>query len=681
MANRLAQQTSPYLQQHADNPVEWYPWGEEALARARAEDKPILLSIGYSACHWCHVMAHESFEDPEVAAVMNRLFVNIKVDREERPDLDQIYQIAHQMLGQRGGGWPLTVFMTPDQKPFYTGTYFPKESRYGLPGFGAVCERIAEAWRTQRGQIDHQNTLLLEALARHVQTPAPGALSQRDIDAAIEGLQQSFDAREGGFGGAPKFPHPAELEFCLRRYAVTGDTGALEMAELTLAKMALGGIYDQLGGGFARYSVDGTWTIPHFEKMLYDNGPLLRLYADLWCVTGNALYERIVAETAAWIMREMQAPEGGYYSSLDADSEHEEGKFYVWSRDQVRAQLSPEQYELFAAHYGLDAAPNFEGESWHLRVVKPIADIARATGRDAAQCQALLDAARAVLFAVREARVRPGRDEKILTSWNALAIRGMARAGSVFGREDWIDSAARAWRYIRDNLWKNGALLATAKDGRAHLEAYLDDYAFMLAATLELAQARFDHGQVDFAQQLGDVLLERFEDRVGGGFYFTASDHEALIVRLKPVHDGATPSGNGVAAAALQRLSLLTGEARYAESAQRALAAASAPVHDLPHAHPSLLMALEEQLDPACTAILRGPHPAADEWHDRLVRQYLPRALILAIPENVHGLPAPIDKPAAPIATGWVCRGMTCLPPETEFEALARLVCNAGQSV
>ena len=681
MTNRLAQQTSPYLQQHADNPVDWYPWGDEALARARAEDKPILLSIGYSACHWCHVMAHESFEDPDVAAVMNRLFVNIKVDREERPDLDQIYQIAHQMLGQSGGGWPLTVFMTPDQKPFSTGTYFPKESRYGLPGFAAVCERIAEAWRTQRGQIDHQNGLLLEALARHAQTPAPGALSAEDIEAGIEGLQRSFDARDGGFGGAPKFPHPAELEFCLRRYAGTGDTGALEMAELTLAKMALGGIYDQLGGGFARYSVDGTWTIPHFEKMMYDNGPLLRLYTDLWCVTGNPLYERVATETAVWIMREMQSPEGGYYSSLDADSEHEEGKFYVWDRDEVRTRLSPEAYAIFAAHYGLDGPPNFEGIAWHLRIAKPLADIARETGRDPAQCQALLEAARVTLFAAREARVRPGRDDKVLTSWNALAIHGMARAGSVFGREDWIESAMRAWQYIRGKLWKDGALLATAKDGRAHLGAYLDDYAFMLAATLELTQARFDHAQMDFAQQLGDVLLERFEDRAGGGFYFTASDHEALIVRLKPMHDGATPSGNGVAAAALQRLSLLTGEIRYAESAQRALAAASAPVHDLPHAHPTLLMALEEHLDPACTVILRGPRPAIDDWRNRLVRQYLPHALILAIPETLHGLPTPIEKPPAASATGWVCRGMTCLPPETDFEALASLVCNSGQSV
>ncbi|MDH3319588.1 MAG: thioredoxin domain-containing protein, partial [Betaproteobacteria bacterium] len=439
MSNRLAGETSPYLQQHAHNPVDWQPWDAAALARARAADRPILLSVGYSACHWCHVMAHESFEDPEVAAVMNRHFVNIKVDREERPDLDQIYQTAHQMLAQRGGGWPLTMFLTPEGMPFWGGTYFPKTPRYGSPGFVEILERIAEVWREQRAAIGEQGEQLTLAFAR-LQPPAAAgnaALDGEPLRAALEVLRSSFDARDGGFGGAPKFPHATDLELCLRR----GETA---MVDTTLRRMCEGGLFDQLGGGFCRYSVDAQWAIPHFEKMLYDNGPLLALLADAWLVSGDDLYARCADATAGWIQREMQSPEGGYYASLDADSEHEEGKYYVWDAAEVRALLTTEEWGALAPHFGLDGAPNFEGRHWHLRIARPL----REGG------EALLASAKAKLSAAREKRARPGRDEKVLASWNALAIHGMAHAGRVLGRPEWVASARRALQFLRSRMWR-----------------------------------------------------------------------------------------------------------------------------------------------------------------------------------------------------------------------------------
>ena len=466
MPNRLARETSPYLQQHAGNPVDWFPWGDEALARARAEDKPILLSIGYSACHWCHVMAHESFEDAQVAAVMNRLFVNVKVDREERPDLDQIYQSAHQMLARRPGGWPLTAFLSPDGTPFFAGTYFPKTPRHGMPGFPDLCERIAAIWRDKRADIEAQNTELVRALASTLPVAAGDAqLSSEVLGDMLANLRANFDAQYGGFGGAPKFPHPTDLALCLRK-------AEHDIALVTLRRMCEGGIYDQLGGGFCRYSVDAQWGIPHFEKMLYDNGPLLGLLADGWSISAEPIFERCAGETAGWLMREMQSEEGGYYSSLDADSEHQEGKYYVWERDEIRSLLTEAEYRVAAPHYGLDGPPNFEDRHWHLRVVAPCAD------------QATLRTVKAKLLAAREQRVRPGRDEKVLVAWNALAAHGMAHAGRVFGRDDWISSARRAVDFVRQRMWHDGRLLATYKDGRAHLNAYLDDYAFLIAAQL-----------------------------------------------------------------------------------------------------------------------------------------------------------------------------------------------------
>ena len=658
MANRLASQTSPYLQQHAANPVDWYPWGPEALERARREDKPILLSVGYSACHWCHVMAHESFEDPAVAAVMNRLFVNVKVDREERPDLDQIYQSAHQMLAQRPGGWPLTMFLSPDGTPFFGGTYFPRAARFGLPGFPELCERIAALWRDKQPDIARQNSEVQKALARTLpRRPSRRPELSRDLlRAVLDSLRASFDPRFGGFGAAPKFPHPTDLELCLRK-------GETDIAHTTLKRMCEGGIYDQLGGGFSRYSVDAQWMIPHFEKMLYDNGPLLSLLADAWLVTGERLYARCAEETAGWIMREMQSPEGGYYSSLDADSEHEEGKFYVWSRDEAQAALTGEEYAVLSPHFGLDQPPNFENRHWHLHVARPVEP-----GKEG-----ILERAKQKLFAARAKRVRPGRDEKVLVSWNALAIRGMAHAGRVFGREPWIASARRALEFIRSRMWRDGRLLATSKDGHAHLAAYLDDYAYLMAALIELLQSEFSLQDLEFAEQLAEVLLAQFEDAEGGGFFFTARDHEALIHRPKPGYDNATPSGNAVAAWGLGRLAGLTGEQRYAAAAERTLELFYPMMRDSPAGYGAMTIALDEHLQPPGVLVLRGRPEALASWQAELAREFLPDTTVLAIADSMSGLPPALDKPARPEpVNGWLCRGVNCLLPISDLVDLRK---------
>ncbi|HZQ71431.1 MAG TPA: thioredoxin domain-containing protein [Burkholderiales bacterium] len=649
MANRLAGETSPYLQQHAQNPVDWYPWGEEALERARREDRPILLSVGYSACHWCHVMARECFEDAGVATVMNRLFVNVKVDREERPDLDQIYQTAHQVLAQRPGGWPLTMFLTPQGAPFFGGTYFPKSARHGLPGFADLCERVAQAWREKRAAIETQNAELLATFARLGPQAAaqPEPLSAEPVGALLELLRTSFDARYGGFGTAPKFPHPGDLELCLRE-------GERDIALVTLERMCEGGIYDQLGGGFCRYSVDAHWAIPHFEKMLYDNGPLLGLLADAWLVSREPLLERCAVGTAGWLMREMQSPEGGYYSSLDADSEHEEGRFYVWQRDEAQALLGPQDYALFSRRYGLDQPPNFENRAWHLRIAGPLEP----------GSEPRLAAARDKLFAARERRVRPGRDEKILASWNALAIRGMARAARRFGRADWEASARRALAFLRGQMWRNGRLRATYKDGRAHLDAYLDDYAFLLDALLELLQLRFCAAELEFACTLADALLDEFEDRDAGGFFFTGRSHEKLIHRPKSGQDNATASGNAVAASALARLSALSGRQDYAQAARRTLELFHPAMRDHPAGFAAMALALRDWLAGPKVLVLRGPPEGVEAWRAALAREYLPDTTVLALAEGEGGLPAPLDKPVSKgKVNGWLCRGVTCLPP------------------
>jgi uncharacterized protein YyaL (SSP411 family) len=678
MPNRLARQTSPYLRQHADNPVDWYPWGEEALRLARERDKPILLSVGYSACHWCHVMAHESFEDAEVAAEMNRLFVNIKVDREERPDLDQIYQTAHHMLTQRSGGWPLTLFLMPDGTPFFGGTYFPRTPRYGMPGFKDLLPKVAAAYQEKREEIQKQNQALMEALSRTLPQAGEHEIRHAPLNAAVRELAQVFDDVHGGIGQAPKFPHPYELAFCLRRYALDGGEIALTMVRLTLARMAEGGIYDQLGGGFCRYSVDQHWTIPHFEKMLYDNGPLLALYSDAWLVTSEVLFKKVAAETAAWAMREMQSPEGGYYASLDADSEHEEGKFYVWTPDEVKSLLAAEEYAVVEPHYGLDGAPNFEGHAWHLRGMKPLAFVARRLGLPPAECQVRLDSARAKLFAAREKRVHPARDEKVLTSWNALMIRGMARAARIFGERAWLLSAQRAAGFVRQRLWRNGRLLATYKDGHAHLNAYLDDHAFLLDGVLELLQAEFRSEDLAFACELAELLLTQFEDPEHGGFFFMSHDHEQLILRPKPGPDSATPSGNGIAAVALQRLGHLIGEPRYVAAAERALKLFYPALERQPGGFPSLATALDEYLSAPQTIILRGPDAEIAQWRQALAACYRPDTLTLAVPAAARDLPETLAKPVEPVVSAWVCRGTTCLAPVADLAEIERALTGHG---
>jgi hypothetical protein len=685
MPNHLADETSPYLIQHADNPVDWYPWGEEALALARAQNKPILLSVGYSACHWCHVMAHECFEDAEVAEAMNHYFINIKVDREERPDLDQIYQTALYMLTQRTGGWPLTLFLTPDQKPFFGGVYFPKTPRQGLPGFLDLLPRVADAYYSRGPEIERQSVSLLKSFANMLppEGAAPSEFSGKPLKLALDDLKSRFDAVNGGFGDAPKFLHPAELEFCLRRYFTEGDNETLQVAIHTLRKMAEGGVYDQVGGGFYRYSTDEAWHIPHFEKMLYDNGPLLQLYADAWAATGDPVFKRIAEETAGWVMRDMQpsgvatgstGSERGYYSTLDADSENEEGKFYVWDRSQVSRILAPEEYGIVASYYGLERAPNFERKHWHLEIVQPLEEVAEAENIRLEEAQQRLASARRKLFLERELRVHPYRDEKVLTSWNGLMIKGMARAGRVLGRDDWIQSAAFAVDFIRDTLWKNGRLLATYKDGKAHLNAYLDDYAFLLDGLLELMQAEFRQADLDFAIALADILLEQFEDRQAGGFFFTSHDHEKLIHRPKPAHDGAMPSGNGVAASALQRLGYLLGETRYLQAAERTLKVFYSTLSRYPGSCCSLLIALEQSLAPPQTIILRGSVQAQAEWRNAL-RRAPPTIVVLALPSDLAGLPLSLSKPAAMNngVNAWVCQGVKCLPEISDLQELLRI--------
>ncbi len=649
-ANRLAGETSPYLRQHAENPVAWQSWGEPALTLAREQDKPILLSIGYSACHWCHVMAHESFEDDDVAAVMNRHFVNIKVDREERPDLDQIYQTAHQMLTGRHGGWPLTMFLAPDGTPFHGGTYFPKEARYGLPGFAGLCEQVAAAWRNQRVEIEAQNREVLGALTRTLPVSgSPVVLDAAPIHALRAMLLGSFDREDGGFGGAPKFPHPTDLAFLLRQEA---DAPAREAVLHTLRRMAAGGIHDQLGGGFCRYSVDERWEIPHFEKMLYDNGPLLGLYADAWALTGEDGFRRVAEGIVGWLQREMTAAGGCFYAALDADSDGEEGKFYVWERAEVARLLTPEESALAGRHWGLDQRPNFEGHYWHLKAAVPLADGERER----------LESARAKLFAAREQRGRPGRDDKILTSWNALMIEGLVHAARVFARPDWLVLATRALDDIKSRRWQDGRLKTTET-----LPGYLDDYAFLLSALLERLQAGYRPQDLAFAIQIADALLTHFEDTEQGGFFFTAHDHEQLIQRPKTGHDNALPAGNGVAALALQRLGHLLGEVRYLDAARRTIELFMPPMRRQPGGFATLAGALAEAIEPPPIIILRGPASEVTDWCGRLQT----RALILPLPNRVEGLPPSLAKPESPHVNAWVCRGVTCLAPIADFAELA----------
>ncbi len=704
--NRLGTETSPYLLQHADNPVHWHPWDRVALELAREADKPILLSIGYSACHWCHVMAHESFEDADTAAVMNRLYVNIKVDREERPDIDRIYQTAQQIFSGRAGGWPLTMFLTPDDHlPIFAGTYFPKTANYGMPSFRNVLERVESYFRENRDDVHAAGQRIVAALDNMtaVESGAPTAqFTRRPVDSARRQFGETFDNEYGGFGGAPKFPHATNLDLLLELWsrsmaADAVDDGAKSMCLQTLQRMALGGLYDHLGGGFFRYSVDQRWEIPHFEKMLYDNAALLATYADAHAATGDPFHARIAADTADWIMRDMQGENGEYFATLDADSEGHEGKFYVWTPAEFDVLLSPDEAAAAKRTYGLEGPANFEGRDWHLRFAASDASLtgfseandAHSAFRDSDNAglaalpnvddaqAALLASAREKLLGARNARVWPGRDEKAIVAWNGLAIAAMAQASRQLDRPELAESAARAADFIRDRLWIDGRLKSVYKDGRARFAAYLDDYVFLAAGLVELLQCRWRTADLEFALELIEVVLTRFSDP-SGGFFFVADDHEQLIHKPKPLADEALPSGNAVAALTLIHLGHLLGEMRYIEAAEGTLRAALPVVERYPQAHATLLRGILQLIEPPELLIVRGGADELGPWRDA-ARDYRPDRLCFFIPANASGLPGLLaERRAGPQPVAWLCRGTECLAPIEDLKELLQALSASG---
>jgi uncharacterized protein YyaL (SSP411 family) len=680
MPNRLIHETSPYLLQHAHNPVDWYAWGEEALATARAEDRPILLSIGYSACHWCHVMERESFENPDIAAMMNQLFVNIKVDREERPDLDGIYMQAVQAL-TGSGGWPMTVFLTPDGVPFYGGTYFPPEDRGHHPGFPRVLAGVAEAYRQRRGDVDKNADQLRQMLQRKIVPPQRGPLTPDLLDRATQGILGSIDWTEGGFGGAPKFPQPMSLEFLLRSYARTGQRQALAAAELTLDKMAGGGIYDQLGGGFHRYATDRIWLVPHFEKMLYDNAQLARVYLQAYLVTGKPRYRQVVEETLEYVRREMTHPAGGFYSTQDADSEGEEGKFFVWSAQEVDRLLGPEDGPLFRAYVDVTPGGNFEGHSI-LHVAEPLETVAGRLGVTPERLSRAIERGRPILHAARETRVHPARDEKVLTAWNGMMLRAFAEAGAALEREDWVGVAAANAEFVLRELWQpgpdgapGGRLLRTWKDGRAKLNGYLEDHACFADALIALYEATFEPRWLEAARAVADAILARFADTESGGFYDTASDHETLVTRPKDIFDNATPSGTSVAADLFSRLALLTDDARYREAAEGILAPLGLLAGEHPTSFGRLLCALDFVIGRPREIAIIGP---ADSDETRALRRavfgrFLPNRVVAGGEGPAASVAIPLlqDRPLRDgRPTAYVCEGYVCQAPVTSAEEL-----------
>ena len=675
MSNRLANETSPYLLQHANNPVDWHPWGEVALAKARAEDKPILLSIGYSACHWCHVMEHESFEDEQIAGLMNQLFVNIKVDREERPDLDSIYMSAVQALTGRGG-WPMTMFLTPDGAPFYGGTYFPPQDRGHMPGFPRVLRSVAEAYRTRRAEVGKSAEQLTAMLGRQVAPQASQYLAPELLDQALRALLPQFDMQEGGLGGAPKFPQPMALEFLLRSYRRTDSPEALAAARLTLDKMACGGIYDQLGGGFHRYSVDAVWLVPHFEKMLYDNAQLARVYLQAYQVTGEPLFRRVVEETLEYVRCEMTDPGGGFYSTQDADSEGEEGKFFVWTPQEIEAVLGGEDARLLCAYFDVTEQGNFEHHNI-LRVAASVEAVALTLGVDPAGAQAVIERGRRGLFEARERRVKPGRDEKVLTAWNGLMLRTFAEAAAALDRDDYREQANRNAEFVLANLRRDGRLLRTWKDGQAKLNGYLEDYACLADGLLSLYEATFDPRWLAEARSIADVMIEQFADDSAGGFYVTGKDHERLVSRPKDLFDNATPSGNSVAAEALLRLGLLSGQGLYREAAERVLRLLGVIAAQHPAAFGRLLCALDFYLgSPKEIAIVGQPDAADTASLTRTVfSRYAPNKVVAGCAPNAAppDIPLLADRPARNgKATAYVCQNDVCQAPATTPEELAR---------
>ena len=660
--NRLADESSPYLRQHRDNPVDWYPWGEEAFARARSEDKPVLLSVGYSACHWCHVMAHESFEDEEVAAVMNDLFVNVKVDREERPDVDAVYMEATQAMSG-GGGWPMTVFLTPDGRPFFAGTYFPKTSRYGRPGFMELMRAVHEAWDTKRDEVVTQADNLAEAVrARSTLRRGEGAgpaghehaLDGSLLDGGWQVLRQSFDAEWGGFGGAPKFPQVSFLDLVMRVHARDRSPEALRIVTTTLDAMASGGIYDHLGGGFARYSVDAFWMVPHFEKMLYDQAQLLRAYAQGWQITANPNWRQVAEEIVGYVLRDLRSPEGALYSAEDADSEGEEGRFYVWRPEEIAAVLDGAGLTAAAVEWwGVTKAGNFEGSNILHRPVR--GDLLR---------PADVEEARSRLFQAREQRVRPGLDDKVLTEWNAMFVSALAHAGAAMQRPDWLEAAAGTADFLLSSLLVDGRWRRSWHQGRPseRLLAYAVDHAWLVDAFTRLAEARGEARWIDAATGAADALLELFWDHEEGGLFTVGDDGEQLIVRQKEYYDGATPSANSVAAAALLRLGALTGEPRYTEAAASILRWLTEAMAHHPQAVTLALGAADLAAAGLDEVAVVGDRP---DLVAAVHRRYLPRA-VLAWGEP---WPSPLWEGRSE-GLAYVCRDFACRAPVDSAEAL-----------
>ena len=658
--NALINETSPYLLQHAHNPVQWYPWGEEALSKAKSEDKPILLSIGYSACHWCHVMERESFEDEAVARLMNENFINIKVDREERPDVDAIYMATVQLMtGQ--GGWPMTVFLTPDRIPFYCGTYFPPEDRHGMPGFPRVLSSIARAYKEKKEDLlDDAEKVVAELRKSNLRSGAQGELNDRILEKAASTLAASYDSRHGGFGRAPKFPPSMALSFLMRMQHRKGGQDFLDVIGTTLEKMACGGVYDQIGGGFHRYSVDDSWLVPHFEKMLYDNALLSRAYADAFLLTGNALYRRISRETLDYVAREMTSPEGGFYSSQDADSEGREGAFFLWTAGEVQSIIGREDADLLCQYYGISEEGNFEKHNI-LHVPRSLRDVAQKNNVAIDQLEEIVRQGRQKLFLARERRSRPGRDEKVLTAWNGLMLRSFAEAANAFDCDRYREIAARNAGFLLAKLRQEGRLLRSYKDGRARFNACLEDYACLVDGLMSLYEATFDLRWIREAEDLADRMIDLFRDPQGAGFYFTSQDHEPLIHRLKDFYDNATPSGNSVAALALLKLWKLTGDSRWSRHPVGILENVGGFMASHPSAFPHLLCALDFYLGKVKEIAVIG-EPGREDTKSLLreiFRAYLPNKVVAC---GMNGGIALLENKTrdGDQATAYVCENFTC---------------------
>ena len=679
--NRLQHETSPYLLQHASNPVDWFPWGEEALERARTQDKPILLSIGYAACHWCHVMERESFEDPETAALMNERFVSIKVDREERPDLDAIYMDAVQAM-TGSGGWPLTAFLTTDGRPFFAGTYFPDEDRHGLPSFRKVLTAIADVWEHRRDEAETQSAKVTEAIERTGRLGASTEpLTDEVLRAAFEGLRAAFDPRWGGFGRAPKFPQPMTLEFCLRMH-LRGAPDALELVTTTLDRMAGGGMYDQLGGGFHRYSTDERWLVPHFEKMLYDNALLIRLYVHAWQVTGNERYRTVATRTCDYLLRELRHPDGGFFSSQDADSEGVEGRFFVWSWD----ELVEVGGEAVATAFGATPGGNWEGTNVLWRPL-PLEAVADELEVEPGELERDLEAARSRLFELREARVHPATDDKVLAAWNGMAIAALAEAGRAFGDARYVEAAVRAAGFVLEHLRDgSGRLLRSWRDGRAGRPAFADDHASMADACLVLYETTFELRWFEHARSLADELVRRFRDPERGGFFQTGDDAEALVVRPKDLSDNAVPSGNSAAAEVLLRLAHLTGEPEYERAGVDALRLVRDAMAGAPTGFGHALGALEAYLSAVKEVAIVGD-PASEQTRalvaEITAKRFLPNhVLAVASPGDAASVAAVAllrDRPQRDgRPTAYVCERFVCKLPVTEPSELADQVAHAA---